>query len=448
MIKKLVALLLHTGLTRVAALGASFLLTFLLARSFTPEEYAVYGLIATAMFVLTPLGGLTLSSYVNRAVPGRDPVEQVGILKVTLLSEFGLAAIIGLVLIASGGVRLFVRWTNVEAYYGVFLGVIGLMVANSVQTELVQFICAKTRIQFANYMDLLLSSAWVPILLVLSLAGYPITVGVVLGLMIFGSVVSSIAGAFLVNWRAFRAAPFDRQLLRAGLAYSVPLIVPSMNYGLLRFIDRAFLASMADMHQIGLYVFGATLVNLIFSLSYRILTATMFPFIVKAHNEENLTERNLLLTYVLKASFILFVVGVVILRTGGYRLILPIIRPEYAGSVHWVVWIAITNVLLIFNYPGQTLLLLQNRTRMIMAIELTGLGIVVALSMLLIPRFGVMGGIMATWAGWGFVGVGEGMASGVLRVILWRQMLGYQNEIRMGREVLASLLSRNGGAGS
>jgi hypothetical protein len=75
-----------------------------------------------------------------------------------------------------------------------------------------------------------------------------------------------------------------------------------------------------------------------------------------------------------------------------------------------------------------------------MVIEVTGLGIVVALDFLLIPRFGVLGGILASWAAWAFVVVAEAIASGAARVIVWREFWGVKQDIRLGRELLTGLL--------
>ncbi len=442
MLQQLLKILVHTGFSKGLTLCSSFVLTLLLARSFTPAEYGVLGLMNTVMWLLSPVAGLTLSSYVSRSVPGRDEREQTGILKVALLSELTLSVVLGLVLVLSGLLNTLVDVMHVGDYYWLFLGVILLVVFNSVQSELAQYAFGKVEIRLANYMDLLLQSAWVAPLLLISLAGHRIELGVVLVMMLAGSMASSLLGSRLVDWRKFRVIPFDVPRLRQALAYSVPLVVPAMNYGLLRFVDRFFLASMTSIRELGIYTFAGTMVNLLFTLSFRIFYTALQPYIIRAHNEGDFTQRDLLLTYLLKASLVLFASTVIVFKVGGYMLLLPFVRPEYADSLQWVSLIAVTHVLLILSFPGQLLLLLQNRTHLIMVIELTAAVAVIGLSFILVPRYGVLGGILASWAAWTFVAVAENIASGAPRVIVWRQFWGYKHEVRAGREMLAGVLSR------
>jgi O-antigen/teichoic acid export membrane protein len=441
-LRPLVNILLHTGLSKGVTLCSGAVLTFLLARSFTVAEYAVYGLMNTIMWLLPPVAGLTLSAYVSRSVPGKSEREQVGILKVALLSEVTLTLACGLVIVSTGLLKAFVQWTNVADYYWLFAGVLVLIVLNSVQSELAQYAFGKVDVKTANYMDLLLQSGWVPPLLIFALAGRRIDLRLVLAMMMAGSVMSSLLGSRRVDWRGLAAAPFEPVTLRRAALYSMPLVVPAINYGMLRFVDRFFLASMVSMRELGIYTFAGTLVNLLFTLSYRIVYTAIQPYIIRAHNQGDFAQRDLLLTYLLKVSLITFAAGVILFRFGGYRLVIPLVRPDYARSVGWVGWIAVTHALLILGFPGQLLLLLQNRTHLIMVIEIAGLAIVIALSITLIPSLGVLGGILAGWAGWAFVATAEGLASGAAHVIVWRQMWGYKHEIRVGRELLAGALSR------
>lgn len=442
MIKGLLEGVLHTGVSKGVSLCTGLLLTVLLARSLTPEEYGVYGLIGTSMWLLPPALGLMLSTYLTRAVPGRTPAEQVALLKVTLVSEFVMAAGLAVLLVVSGLLGAFVEQTRVIPYYSLFAGVLVLGVLNTIQAELVQFAYGKVEIKTANYMDLVQQSAWVALLLVASLFGRRIDLFVIVGAMLAGSVLSSAMGLRLVDWALFVRTPFDRRTLRLALAYSVPLIVPSMNYGLLRFVDRFFLASVVNMRDLGFYTFATTLVNLVFTLSYRIFSSVAQPYIVQAHNLDDRVRRDLLLTYLLKASLLLFVIGIVLLLTVAYPLFMPFVRPEYAASAEWVIWIAATHVLLILNFPGQLLLSLQHRTRLIMGIEVTGALLVILLSAILIPRMGIWGGIASSWVAWAFVAGAYFVASNVSRVIVWRRLWTWDEELRLGRSLVAALTSR------
>lgn len=437
--RHLLAALVHTGFSKGLTLCSSFVLTVLLARFFTPAEYGVYGLINTTMWLLPPIVGLTLSSYVSRSVPGRPEEEQIGILKVTLLIEVGLAVAVGVVLLAAGMVNRFIELTQTTGYYWLFVGVLALVVLNAVQSELVQYAFGRLDIKTANYMDLLLQAGWVPPLLLLALLGSQINLTVVVLSMMAASVASSLVGGRLVNWRAFWMTPFRVARLNAALKYSVPLVVPALNYGMLRFIDRYFLASMTSMQQLGVYTFAGTMVSLLFTLSYRIFYTALHPHIIRAHNDGDLAQRDLLLTYLLKASLLLFVACVIIFRAGGYLILLPFVREEYAASIRWVIPIALTHVLTILTMPGQLLLLLQNRTHLIMSIELVGSALVIVLSLLLIPLHGVLGGIFASWVAWSFVAIMENITSGAWRVIVWRRVWSYKQDVRFGRELLAGL---------
>ena len=64
------------------------------------------------------------------------------------------------------------------------------------------------------------------------------------------------------------------------------------------------------------------------------------------------------------------------------------------------------------------------------------------LSLILIPAYGILGGIFASWAAWAFVALVYCFASGVVQVIDWRRFWGFRPEILMGRRLLLGVLSR------
>lgn len=425
----------HTVATKSTALVAGLALTLILARTFTPAEYGIYGLVAAIGWIAGPVGGLLLHAYVQRVVPGRQD-SGARILKTTLLGEFLLTGVTGALVVGSGLLGVVLRWSNAEPYFHIFALVFAYLALAAIQQELLIYVYARMQVRWGNLTELVGHSLWVIPVAGAWAIGAPVTLELILASMIGATVLSSFVALRHVPVRAVLSARADIGVLRSALLYSVPLVLPALNYGLLRFFDRFVLAAALGPAAVGVYTFAFTVVNMMFTFSHRILYTSMVPRIMEAHNRGEPERRGLLLTYMLKSSlagFVLLSVGFLLVGEHVLRLVA---RPEYAGALPLVGGLAISTALLIASMPAQVLLQCQDRTTAILGIEFAALGLAVTADIALIPVLGVWGAIVAAIVVWAFVVAAKWLAARAWKEVVWSEVWTLDREIRTARAFL------------
>jgi len=393
----------------------------------------VYGLVSSALWLLMPIAGLTLQAYLQRAATGKGVEERLKVFKVTFLTEFVLSTALTIVLISSGLLRAILTVLNVAQYEFVFVAAGVLLVAQIVNTEVIGYAFTGLRIIEANIIGQAAQSVFVLPLFVIGLLGNRLSLELVIWSMILGSVAASLYGARWIEWRKFFTAPFDGAVLKTAFVFSIALIFPELNYGVLRFFDRFVLSFAGDVATVGIYAFAYTIVNLFYTFAFRILSWTLIPHIMAAHNRNDQRQRDLLLTYLLKISVAIFVALVAGFAIFGERGLALIGRSEYLASAHWVVWITLSHVLIIFSLPGNLLLQLENRTMTIVSIELVGAIVTIGLDLLLIPQYAIGGAIVASCAGWALIAFLKSVAARAWTAIVWEKVWNLENERQWGK---------------
>ncbi len=420
----------HTGGTKLFIFVSRFALVYLLAHIFAPEDYGAYALVTTITTFGTIVLGLNLYNYVYRATPGHSVERRVVLFKSTFLFEVVLSGILLTIFLLSGTLLPLLHRLKAANYAHAFIAGCILLAALIAFTELQHYLWAKTDIEDANRMDLIAQASWIFPLLALWYFGLRLTVTTVVVAQVMG-VLLGICYAFRrVEREWWRARP-DPGVIRAGLAFSVPMMVPGLSFYVLKLADRFILSHYRSLADVGLYSFAYGLLNTIYSFSVLVILNTFLPYVFEAHNRADRTRRNFLLTYTFKACLAAFGAGAAILLTFSHLILKLLARQEYLASRQVLPLLAVGFLMIIAAYPGQNLLLLQNRTVLLMCIDMTGLVIGLALDFLLIPRYSFWGAAVASALAFGLVAILKLVYSRAWREISVRDLFSLQFELRL-----------------
>ena len=266
-----------------------------------------------------------------------------------------------------------------------------------------------------------------------SLANILLTIGTTLFLVValdqgpIGVIVGNFTGtlivyAALIGYRREQLGlQFDRSLLREMNRFGVPLIPTALFLWVTNFSDRLFLVRLADTTEVGLYSVGVRIASAMVLL----LTAFRLAWPAFAYSIED--EREARRTYAFVLTYLVLLTTWV---ATGLALLSPwivgwIAAPAFAESSRVVGPLAFAAVafgayIVVVIGVGRA-----RRTQFNWVVTGAAAAVNVALNLILIPRYGMMGAAVATIAA--FVTMFAGMAWWAQRIFpvpyQWRRVL-------------------------
>lgn len=425
----------HTVCFRFATFVPRVLLVSLLAKALTPAEYGAYSLIVSAVTLGSIVVGFSLFNYLYINLPGRPAAGRGALFRSTLQFEFLASSAVALAALAFRGPLTAAM--GVASYGDAFVLGLVLLVATVASTELQHYLLATSNIVNYNYVDFLCQSAWVLPLLAYWAAGYPVSLPVVLSVNLAGMALGLGYGFSRVD-RETWSSRLDWREVRAGVAFSVPMIVPALSFYLLKLGDRFVISYYHGLDEVGFYSFGWTFINTIYSFTSSLIMNVMIPYAVRAHNGGDGAERDRVLTRALKYSLAAYAAGVGLFIASARPLLGLIARRDYAASLDVLPTVAVGCAMLILAYPAHYLLLLRGKTVLIMLIDSAGLALCLGLNFLLVPRYSYHGAAVATALGFGVVAVVKHAATRSWGHIDVAYLVSPRPEIRYIRGLIAS----------
>jgi O-antigen/teichoic acid export membrane protein len=418
----------HTTETKVMIFLCRFALVYLLAHIFTPEDYGAYSLMSTLNTFGVMLVGLNVFNYVYREAPGQALEQRVVLFKTTFLFEVLLSSTLIAVFLASGALRPLLVLLKASSYAHAFVASLVLLVALVAAYEVQHYLWAKMEIEHTNRMDFITQASWVPILLCVWLLHGKLSVTAVLLAQLVAVLVGTAFAFRRVELRPWWHARPDCRMIRAALAFSLPMIIPGLSFCVLKLADRFLLSYFRSLWEVGLYSFAYSFLNTLYSFSALVVLTTMLPYIIAAHNREETERRDFLLTLALKHSLLAFGAGAVVLLAFSRPILLLVGRAEYLPSSGVLPLLVLSFLTIIIAYPAHYLLMLENRTVLLMGIDLAAVFIGLVLDFLLIPRYSYYGAAAASAVGFGAVAIVKIMCSRAWRHIRFREIVSLRRE--------------------
>ena len=240
-----------------------------------------------------------------------------------------------------------------------------------------------------------------------SIANILVTVGATLILVValdkgpIGVIVGNFTGtlavyAVLVMYRREQLGlEFDRSLLRAMNTFGLPLVPSALFLWVTNFSDRLFLVKLADVHEVGLYSVGVRIASALVLL----LTAFRLAWPAFAYSIEDDAAARRTYAYVLT-----YLVVVTTWVATGLALLSPWIvrwitsKPDYESASRVVGPLAFSTV----AFAGYMVVAIgvgrSRRTQFNWVVTGVAAMVNIALNLILIPPYGMMGAAIATIA--------------------------------------------------
>ena len=285
-----------------------------------------------------------------------------------------------------------------------------------------------------------------------SIANILVTVGATLILVValdkgpIGVIVGNFTGtlavyAVLVLYRREQLGlEFDRDLLRRMNTFGLPLVPSALFLWVTNFSDRIFLVKLADVHEVGLYSVGVRIASALVLL----LTAFRLAWPAFAYSIDDDAAARRTYAYVLT-----YLVVVTTWVATGLALLSPWIvrwitsKPDYESASRVVGPLAFSTV----AFAGYMVVAIgvgrSRRTQFNWVVTGAAAIVNIALNLILIPPYGMMGAAIATIAAYTTMFLGHGLvvAADLPRCVpMAARGDGRRNRDRPGR-------SRKGGRG-
>ncbi len=429
----------HTLGMRLVTFACRAGLVVVLAKFLGPEEYGAYSLISTIGMFGVVLAGLNLHAFVFRTNPGRPEIEQISIFKATFLFEMALSVTIVLLIIASGALRTVLPLLRAQAYFLPFAIAAIQLVLLVALAEVMQYLMSQGRIEQANWVDFLSQGSWVPALVIAWALGWVPGLLALLVAQIAGSLVALAYGARRIGTSRLRQASPMWSVIPSAIAFSVPLALPTVSLYSLKLADRFILSHLRSLEEVGIYSFAYMLVNTIYTFSAWVIFNTFGPRIIAAHNANAIEQRDVLQTYMLKIAVLCFVTAVGALLLAAPALVGLVARPQFLPAIKALPIVSLSYLFIILTFPAHYLLLLDNRVRAIVAIDLLGVALCLGLDWMLIPAWSYQGAAIASAAGLSVVMIGKYASSGVLHTLKPSILFSLREELRTLRRGAAQV---------
>ncbi|HZR22183.1 MAG TPA: oligosaccharide flippase family protein [Vicinamibacterales bacterium] len=430
---------LHTIGVRSITMACRLALVVMITRTLSTADYGAYSIVSTIGAFGALLCGLNLSTFVYRAVPGKPSIEQLRIFKTAFLFEVSLTLIVATLFLSSGQLTPLLRYLNATAYRNVFVLGLVLVVFLVANSECTTFFQAQARLERSNWVDFLGQAAWIVPLLALRFGGLPVSLRMLLWAQLLGGVAVAIYAAAHIDLASWWRLKPDWSMLRTGLAFSVPLIVPTMGVNSVRLADRLILSHYASVAEVGIYSLAAVFINTLYSFTAGIISATFGPRIFAAHNRGDERQRDRLQTYMLKIAVVGFAVPYLILCVTAKQLFPLVARPDYIRAAGVLPIVGLSSIILIIGYPANYMLTLQNRVVLLATLDVVGMVIGIGANFLLIPRFSYYGAALSGVIALATTATFQYMYSHMLSRLNFRAIFSLREEMALFRQCVARL---------
>lgn len=249
-----------------------------------------------------------------------------------------------------------------------------------------------------------------------------------LGVYIARLIVAIVMALALTAWFMRQGIPLQWRernwhKVLAGMRYGVPLMANEIAAILLVSVDRLMLEGLTrSTAAVGVYTVGAslamqisTMLNAALNLSYTQVSIRQF----ETEGEAAVLRTKRRILHMLVYAMVAMLVGLI---AAGRDAFLWLSGPSKAESTPVFVILAINFVLVGFFYLATSGLQLYKRSMTIFMLTLMSAIVNIILNFVLVPRYGVMGAVYATFGSYLLLGIGNAIACprGLFALPAWR----------------------------
>lgn len=381
----------NIGIFAIGNLGSKvigFLLIAIFTRYLTTTQFGYVDLITTTVNMLLPIIALSIADAVFRFVMDDDANDQMifstGVSFTLLISLIVFLIAFPILKLFdvhyAGLVLLYLAASLVQILFQNFvrgIGYVRLFAFNGLVSALVLAGCG----------------IWQVVYLRNGITGY-------LNALIIATIFSALFIGFIAKlWTFFRISANNRQLLKAMLQYSIPLIPNAFLWFFTNDASRYFIVGFVGLAANGLYAVATKLPTII-NVFYTIFSQA---WQISAVEEYRKNRHSRFFSDVFSAD-----VGLSVILIGAILIILRPIMTIFVASEYFDAWKIVPALLLasffsnLASFLG-TIYLATKETKGIMMTTVYGMIVNLLLNVILIPLFGIQGAGIGAAIGFAFV---------------------------------------------
>lgn len=372
----------------------SFLLLPIYTRVLSPSEYgrlAIILTITTAASIIFSFG-LDFAVFRNFFQLASNPAAQrrlVGSLWTFLVLGSMVAA-----LVVSAAVAPWLASSSIVHPWELTIALVGAALFVAATTVPLSLLRAQQRMRDYVVLSLIYTAATV-VLTLTFVAGFDAGVTGWLLAVAIANAAGFAAAVRIIPWRAPK--PFDRRLVRDGLALGLPLIPHFLGHWALLLADRAILGTIVSTAAVGVYTLAATLALPALILVQALAQAFMPSYAAAAANEADRAR----LTGIVSVQAISVLAICLAVALLGPNLVALVAPPEYHGAAPLIPWIALGYAFLgLYSTPMNGLSLGMGRTQFVWVATAIAACANIAMIYTLVPIHGIEGAAIASAFGY------------------------------------------------
>ncbi|MCC6502890.1 MAG: oligosaccharide flippase family protein [Deltaproteobacteria bacterium] len=366
-------------------------------RILTREEYGIVGLLATTMFLAVAVGKAGLSDGIVRFYSKYSETEEDlelfsstvlfrGVVLSTVVALLYLSIVFSIGVITGTEMKYRECYLIMTAY--LWIRPLNIIVLNILRV--------KGKTVFYNVLNLVGRASAIIGSLTLMLYVFRSFYGYFVGLVAAELIVGILLFAWFFSTHKFNLSKVSWPLTSQLLKFGAPLLITEFSYLLLTYADRYLIVMFKGAADLGVYSVGYNLASYIsdmimFSLSYAVI-----PIYVAIFDKEGKEKTEEFLSkcahYILIAIIPVFFGYMAISK----NLFLLLASEKYVSAASFSPVILLGSLIIGMNNIFNAGLYLKKKSKLILGIMLFTLAINVALNILLLPEYGVLGSAVAT----------------------------------------------------
>ncbi len=367
------------------------LLVPLYVRYIIPEEYGQLDVLQTITSILSMLLVFGLPSALTRYFYSVDEAERPRLASTGFFTilMFALPATALLLLFSRELAELFFPFDNSVTFIRLLCVTLLLNLLNRYLTTLMVIKGNTHTFVFVNLSHTLLALG----LNVLFVAGFRLAIVGLLLASALALVPKLIAQVWILRHQL--RLEFDRALYRKMLRFGLPMIVANISGWILSSSDRFFLVHYSSYEQVGLYSIAYKFAG---GISFMLFTPFTQAWTRSAFQDQSSSN----LPALINQSARLFIAAGLFVTVASSMLIPEVLviltTPSYYGAYVAYPFIVASLFAFSLNRLLEVPLHLKDRSGISSTLGLVAMCVNLALNFLLIPRWGILGASIATWA--------------------------------------------------
>lgn len=389
---------------RSITIALKFLLSILVIKKLSIEDYGVLGLFQSSIIIMTFILGLDFYSYSSREILKKGSKGFSFYFKNQIIFHF----LVYLIIIPTSYIIFRIEIINFN-YLNLFYFI---LVSEHISQELYRLLIILKKTIYATLVLFLRSGLWIIFLyFIWHREILSTTIETLLYLWLSGALLSVIFGLRHINFKW--AEEIDLSWIKKGVKIAFPFFIGTVLYKLIEFSGRYFLKYYFSTQEVGVFTFYSSVSNILFVFVQTVVIIELFPILLESRNMGN-ANFALTLREFSKQTKKFTVIGFLLSITLIYPLLLYLDKTVLTSQIISYFILLISTTLFCLSFISHYALYSYKKDFDILKATSIGFFFNLLFSFLLIPKYGVIGAAFSQLAAY--------LAMYIMKLVYWKKI--------------------------